>query len=470
MIKKIKGSLFAKVFIVTTLLIFCVSLLIFGILAFVMPKTYSNELNSTLDKQMKRFVSEVEQVTLDNSKKLFDQLAQSSNIDSIELYSGDGRLISTPSEQREAESVEGAEGSVMYGGEVPVLSGTYYISFSDSSERYTLIVYGEAAQIEELRQAFSQVFPILFALSLLIAFTASGLYSHIITKPVLKISGIAKEMSVLKLEWRMEENRSDELGVLERSLNTLSRELTSTLSDLQNANAKLAEDIEREKELEQARLDFFSAASHELKTPITIVKGQLEGMLLGVGVYKDREKYLARSLEVADTLETMVQEILTISRLETSKAVFKPEHINLVPLIQEYLNETEDLVIQKELQIQLDIPESAYIDGNRLLMGTVFSNLIGNAVKYSPQRALIHIELRPNDGHWTFSIENRGTFIPEGAFSKLFTPFYRTDQSRNRKTGGSGLGLYIVQKILNQHQSNCHVRNTKLGVEFSFTI
>ncbi|HIU76062.1 MAG TPA: sensor histidine kinase, partial [Candidatus Pelethocola excrementipullorum] len=418
MIKKIKGSLFAKVFIVTTLLIFCVSLLIFGILAFVMPKTYSNELNSTLDKQMKRFVSEVEQVTLDNSKKLFDQLAQSSNIDSIELYSGDGRLISTPSEQREAESVEGAEGSVMYGGEVPVLSGTYYISFSDSSERYTLIVYGEAAQIEELRQAFSQVFPILFALSLLIAFTASGLYSHIITKPVLKISGIAKEMSVLKLEWRMEENRSDELGVLERSLNTLSRELTSTLSDLQNANAKLAEDIEREKELEQARLDFFSAASHELKTPITIVKGQLEGMLLGVGVYKDREKYLARSLEVADTLETMVQEILTISRLETSKAVFKPEHINLVPLIQEYLNETEDLVIQKELQIQLDIPESAYIDGNRLLMGTVFSNLIGNAVKYSPQRALIHIELRPNDGHWTFSIENRGTFIPEGAFSK----------------------------------------------------
>ncbi|HIU76694.1 MAG TPA: sensor histidine kinase, partial [Candidatus Pelethocola excrementipullorum] len=55
-------------------------------------------------------------------------------------------------------------------------------------------------------------------------------------------------------------------------------------------------------------------------------------------------------------------------------------------------------------------------------------------------------------------------------FSKLFTPFYRTDQSRNRKTGGSGLGLYIVQKILNQHQSNCHVRNTKLGVEFSFTI
>ena len=277
-------------------------------------------------------------------------------------------------------------------------------------------------------------------------------------------------MSALKLEWQIEENRSDELGVLERSLNNLSHELTSTLSDLQNANAKLAEDIKREKELEQSRLDFFSAASHELKTPITIIKGQLEGMLLGVGVYKDREKYLARSLEVADTLEKMVQEILTISRLETSKAVFKSEHFNLVPVIQGYLNETEDLIIQKELQMQLEIPQSAFIDGNRLLMGKVFSNLIGNAVKYSPRNALIHIELRPNNGHWMFSIENGGTDIPESALSKLFTPFYRTDQSRNRKTGGSGLGLYIVQKILNQHGSSCHVRNTKLGVEFSFTI
>ncbi|MFR4875337.1 MAG: histidine kinase dimerization/phospho-acceptor domain-containing protein [Ruthenibacterium lactatiformans] len=122
----------------------------------------------------------------------------------------------------------------------------------------------------------------------------------------------------MRLEWQLDEHRSDELGVLENSLNTLSRKLSATLEELQSANLQLQKDIEHQKVLEQAQQDFFSSASHELKTPITIIKGQLEGMLLGIGAYKDHEKYLARSLEVAATLETMVQEILTISRLETN--------------------------------------------------------------------------------------------------------------------------------------------------------
>ena len=109
----------------------------------------------------------------------------------------------------------------------------------------------------------------------------------------------------MRLEWQLEERHSDELGVLENSLNTLSRKLSATLDELQSANLQLQKDIEHQKALERAQQDFFSSASHELKTPITIIKGQLEGMLLGIGAYKDHEKYLARSLEVAATLETV---------------------------------------------------------------------------------------------------------------------------------------------------------------------
>ena len=87
----------------------------------------------------------------------------------------------------------------------------------------------------------------------------------------------------MKLEWQLEERRSDELGVLENSLNTLSRKLSATLEELQSANLQLQKDIEHQKVLERAQQDFFSSASHELKTPITIIKGQLEGMLLGIG-------------------------------------------------------------------------------------------------------------------------------------------------------------------------------------------
>ena len=285
---------------------------------------------------------------------------------------------------------------------------------------------------------------------------------------MLRISSIATKMSEMQLDWKLDTKRTDELGILEKSLKTMSQNLQTALSDLKNANAKLEEDIEHEKELEQAQMDFFSAASHELKTPITIIKGQLEGMLLGIGIYKDREKYLSRSLEVANTLEVMVQELLIISRLQTSGSDLKKEPIDCVRVIQKYLRETEDLIINKDLRVYLNAPQSATVNGNGLLLEKVFSNIIGNAIKYSPQDAVIHITVNHQQNQYSFQIENSGTHITKENMDKIFEPFYRIEQSRSRKTGGSGLGLYIVQKILQYHNSVCDVCNTEKGVCFSF--
>ena len=192
------------------------------------------------------------------------------------------------------------------------------------------------------------------------------------------------------------------------------------------------------------RTDFFSAVSHELKTPVTIIKGQIEGMLLGIGVYKDREKYLARALETAGTLETMVQELLTVSRLSCAGTSLKMDVVDCVQTVHSYLDETEDLIARKNLQIQLDMPPEAFLCGNKLLMEKVFSNLIGNAVKYAPQGAPVWISIWKNQKLLVFSVENGGTHIPEESLPKLFDAFYRIEQSRSRRTGGSGLGLYIV--------------------------
>ena len=97
------------------------------------------------------------------------------------------------------------------------------------------------------------------------------------------------------------------------SLNEMSQKLSASITDLKCANEKLQADIERERALEQAQLDFFSAVSHELKTPITVIKGQTEGMILNVGDYQDRNKYLVRSLEIINTMENMVQENLVLA-------------------------------------------------------------------------------------------------------------------------------------------------------------
>ena len=138
--------------------------------------------------------------------------------------------------------------------------------------------------------------------------------------------------------------------------------------------------------------------------------------------------------------------------------------------IYSYLSETEDLIVGKDLQIHLDVPPSALIAGNKMLIEKVFSNLIGNAIKYSPQGASICITVYMEHEQIEFSIENTGTHIPDDSIPKLFDAFYRVEQSRSRKTGGSGLGLYIVQEILHQHESECTVCNTQDGVKFSFTI
>ena len=472
MTKKIKSSLFAKVFLITSVMLLCISLLVFGMLAWLMPQTYSNRLNTILDKRAQDFISELEQVPFSDSGGLFDQFVADTEINSVELYNSGGDWVALPSKEFDNEwKGNVAQTAVAGPGETsPVLSNQYYFSFSDCSDRYTLVVYGEAEQISELQQSFIRVFPIILLLVLAIALVISWLYSRMITKPVLEISRISEKMSDLQLDWKIDEQRTDELGTLGKSLNRLSRNLSTALSDLQNANRKLEADIEHEKELEQARTNFFSAVSHELKTPVTIIKGQLEGMLLGIGAYKDREKYLTRSLEIANTLETMVQEILTISRLETVGPDFKKDCLDCVQIIKSYLGETEDLIAGKDLQIDLNAPPSALIAGNKLLMEKVFSNLIGNAIKYSPQGASIHISIHAEHEQIKFSVENTGAHIPEDSIPKLFDAFYRVEQSRSRKTGGSGLGLYIVQEILHHHGSECMVCNTQAGVKFSFTI
>ncbi len=472
MIKKIRSSLFAKVFIITSMMLLCISLLVFGLLAWLMPQTYSNKLNTFLDEQIQEFISELEKVAFSDSGGLFDQFIQNMEINSVELYDSSGMLITLPTEQfydsYGANVAQSADADLDESN--PVLSSNYYFSFLGSDDRYMLIVYGKAGQIAELQQSFLRIFPLLLIVVFAISLIASWLYSRIITKPVLEISRVSEKMSDLHFEWQVNEQRKDELGILGKSLNGLSQNLRIALTDLKKANAELEADIEREKALEQAQIDFFSAASHELKTPITIIKGQLEGMLLGIGTYKDREKYLSRSLEVTQTLESMVYDLLTISRLQTSVSDFKKETFDCVPLIRKYLSDTEDLIVDKDLQISFPSSKPIIVNANKILIEKVFSNLIGNAVKYSPPKAVINITVQKQQSNYLFSIENHGTHIPEETIPKLFEAFYRVDTSRSRQTGGSGLGLYIVQKILQQHNSCCNVRNTENGVEFFFKL
>ena len=340
----------------------------------------------------------------------------------------------------------------------------YEISFADSTEAYILLLAKNTNKESQVVLALQKTLPILSVAILLVSVIAAFFYTWYMTKPIKKISKLSKQMADMDFSGLCPTNRTDEIGVLSHSLNDLSKKLAAALSELQEANQKLQADIDMERRLEKQRVEFFAAASHELKTPITIIKGQLQGMLYQVGRYKDRETYLAQSLEITDTLGKMVQELLTISRLDTPGYTCKKSNLNLSNLIIDRITAFEDLFMQKDLTVEQSISPEIYILGDMQLLQKALDNLLGNAAAYSGAGNQILIKLWKETETTTLTIENTGAHIPDEAISKLFEPFYRVDQSRNRQTGGTGLGLYIVKTILDLHGAKIEITNTIQGV------
>lgn len=219
-------------------------------------------------------------------------------------------------------------------------------------------------------------------------------------------------------------DRTDEIGVLSQSLNGLSKNLSAALSELRKANQKLQADID----MERQRMEFFSAASHELKTPITIIKGQLQGMLYQVGRYKDRETYLAKSLEAAEDLENMVQKLLTVSRIDSPEYNCNKNDFDLSKLIDNCFVDYEDLFVQKDLTVQKSIQPNIFLTGDMQLLKKAFNNLLSNTAAYSEEENQITANLYRENDNIFFTIENTGAHIPDDDIPKLFEAFYRVEQ------------------------------------------
>ena len=318
-------------------------------------------------------------------------------------------------------------------------------------ESYTMFVTGGKQQVDQAMEILRQIFPYILAIAVCVAVLSALAASFYLTAPVVRLSRISRKMAKLDYSERYTGKRTDEIGALGQDLNELADNLSGALTELRQANARLKSDIELEREQEKRRMAFFSAVSHELKTPITILKGHLSGMLQGVGEYRNRDYYLQRSQETAEKMESMVQELLTVSRMETTP--FTVAKTDLAEQLRLQLAELTELFEAKELELVLDIPEHLYAEVNASLMEKVFRNLLTNALRYTPagEGDQIRLKLRQQEKSIFFDIENTGVHIPEDALPHIFEAFYRVEQSRSRQMGGSGLGLYIVRMALEQH-------------------
>ena len=458
MINGIRRSLPIKIFIYTTLTTIVCCLLTYFFLAWYMPQIEAADISSQFEQQAKELALEFNSRS---PKECYDLMISVGLPDGVSVHIfRNSREISLP------YLSDGAKTLSDYSGQNITSSYGFYISgINDPLE---LVLLNDQYNSNQLIQnSLKSAFPMLAVIIAIISIVSAFIYSAYISKPIVKLSGNSKRIANLDFSARCKSLRIDEIGTLTNDINQLSENLEAALTSQKELNSILQKDIERERELEQKRIEFYAAASHELKTPLTIIKGQIEGMLNNVGSYRDREKYLSRSLEVILKLEKTILELIDVSRLDAPQINMQPKQIELSSFVITKLKDYEDHLALRLMELKIGKMEQAHIFADYSMLARVFDNLISNAIFYSPEKQQILLDIYNDGGEVVLRIENTGTSIPQKDLPRLFEAFYRTDKSRSQQSGGSGLGLYIVKTILDSHKARYDITSEHNSVVFT---
>ena len=447
--KKIRASLSAKVFLwIAALLILC-SLLMYAIVSAAFPRSYQLVSASQISGELDELAASISSLKLQEAKQAVEAFCARNHVSATLSVSGE--TISFGHVEESSESSQNLE------------TMGIALALEGKEADAMLTVTAPTSSPVDLGAAFLKLLP--FILLAILAISALGAYlcSRILVRPILEISRISQRMARLDMTWSCPVRSQDEIGTLAESLNTMAAQLGKTMDSLSMANKKLQQDMEKITRLSRQQQDFFAAASHELKTPLTILKGQVESMLLGIGDYKNREKYLPRTLREIQHMEQLVGEILSITKIQTFGLPSPPEIFSLAALLEDCLEAVALLGREKQIAIVRQLSPRPNAAGNRSLLGKALQNVLDNSIRYSPAGATVTVTLT-EEGMLT--VDNTPASLPAKDPMELFAPFGRGEQSRNKKTGGSGLGLYLTKSILDLHGAPCGLTSRQNHVIF----
>jgi two-component system phosphate regulon sensor histidine kinase PhoR len=228
-------------------------------------------------------------------------------------------------------------------------------------------------------------------------------------------------------------------------------------------------DLTRLKQLENTRQEFVANVSHELRTPLSLIKGFVETLL--EGARNDPElssKFLQTIEKHTDRLTYLIEDLLTISRLESGGTVMNLQPLDLHDAVAHALEDLKSKATEKEVVIENLVPPGLWARGDAERLHQVFSNLIENAIKYGRQGGKVAVGAQDaTNGHVEAWVRDDGPGIPAEARERVFERFYRVDRARSRDTGGTGLGLAIVKHIVQAHGGEVWVKS-ELGEGATF--
>ncbi|PAK54994.1 cell wall metabolism sensor histidine kinase WalK [Paenibacillus sp. 7541] len=295
--------------------------------------------------------------------------------------------------------------------------------------------------------------------TILLVMLVSFYYSRRISRPLLRMNRVTRQMAGLDFSEDLPITSKDEIGSLSRSINELSGRLHAHI-------LRLEEDIEKEKQLERTRKEFISSVSHELKTPLSVIQSCLAILKDGIAPHK-RDYYFQAMEDEVSRMDMLIADMLELAKYESGTYKMNMDSFSIDAVIERTCVKLADELAAKQLHLHTSLPP-VEVMGNELRIEQVIVNFLTNAIRYTPEQQAIHITISKETDSARISIENKGARIPDEQLERIWDRFYRGEQSRGRATGGTGLGLAISKKILEMHGVPYGAVNTDDGVLFYF--
>ncbi|WP_353097667.1 HAMP domain-containing sensor histidine kinase [Tissierella praeacuta] len=402
----------------------------------VMTKVYRGEIVNTT------FLKDKLEIKFPYSEKYFmDQVKEFQ----VGLFSNNGRVI------QDIEEFDIIKDSVEYKIIIkPIVeNGNIKYIFAMTS----LQPVGEAVTI------MSQFYPYYFIFAFLCIALLAFAFSKWLAKPLISINEITAKIAKRDFTEKLPVNSNDEIGQLSQNINYLSNQMETYIGQLKD-------DLDKEKKLEIIRKEFISGVSHELKTPLAVIKSCISILRDGIAVEK-REHYFQAMEDEIHQMDLLIVNMLDLAKFESG--TYKPEMVpfeidKVITKVCKSLNET---IKEKYLSLALNISSQVVI-GHKDLISRVISNFLSNAIQYTENGHKIVIDVKSNEQTVEISVENEGNPISEEDVKKIWNQFYRAEERTYGE--GTGLGLSISKEILELHHSIYGVENTKDGVRFFFTL
>jgi len=334
--------------------------------------------------------------------------------------------------------------------EISIEGKPFMVTTIKQSNRVIYVSY-ELSAVKNLQRRLMHIFFIVFPISLLLSVLCGFVVTQNSMNIIKRIDETAKNITSSNLSDRIpKSDGKDEISMLIATLNSMIDRL--------------------EKSFTQAK-QFSQDAAHEIRTPLTIIRGEIEELIENEHGNEKTIHTLENILEEVHYLSSISERLLMIHNMDTNNIKYNFESINLSKLMDEIIQDVQVLSIEKNIKVDMEIADNILIRGNKELFTRLLWNLADNAIKYNKHKGSVFIRLSENRSEIRIQVKDTGIGIPYIEIPKIFDRFYRVDKSRSRQLGGSGLGLSICKWIAELHNGEISVESKEqIGSIFTIKI